>query len=425
MNGAILVGTLVAGKLHAEYIGDYDLSNSFRFGWLLVFAFVGMATAYAFGLPEKPSLKGIVLTSLASALVPPTAVALIQTVVGEFILPRFVLFVWIPIGLVVYLSAAIASRHFRQSNIGREGVVLLCNTQIAQLVRADLEIHSEIPSSIVATIDPMLVEPDELLIERTKSEGSLVVLGADSALNEEWLKALSMVHAEGVRIRTMSDFYDSYLGKVPIRDLELESLLFDVREVHHSFYGRASRAFDIVVGMIGLLFLSLVIPFVMLGNVLGNRGPLFYSQDRVGKGMLQFRILKFRSMVPGGGGTQWTSHDDPRITPFGRFLRLSHLDELPQVLNILRGDLSIVGPRPEQPHYVEELVREIPYYEVRHLVRPGLTGWAQVNYPYGADKVDAYEKLQFDVWYLRHQSLLLDITIVARTVRHVLGFQGR
>ena len=129
--------------------------------------------------------------------------------------------------------------------------------------------------------------------------------------------------------------------------------------------------------------------------------------------------------MPGGTSTDWTTTDDPRITRFGRLLRKTHLDELPQVFNILKGDLSLIGPRPEQPRYVEALSETIPFYGSRHLVRPGLTGWAQVNYPYGADEIDAYEKLQYDFWYLKHQRVLIDLKIIARTVRHVLGFRGR
>jgi lipopolysaccharide/colanic/teichoic acid biosynthesis glycosyltransferase len=190
-------------------------------------------------------------------------------------------------------------------------------------------------------------------------------------------------------------------------------------------YSRLSRLLDISVSFIGCLLLIAVIPLVFIGNFFGNRGPLFFSQPRVGKGLKNFDILKFRSMVVGTGASSWTTDDDPRITTFGRWLRKSHLDEVPQFWNILRGDLSIVGPRPEQPHYVEQLNEQIPFYRMRHIVRPGLTGWAQVNYPYGSNATDAYEKLQYEFWYLRHQGLGLDMKILARTLRHVIGFRGR
>ena len=130
-------------------------------------------------------------------------------------------------------------------------------------------------------------------------------------------------------------------------------------------------------------------------------------------------------MSPDGSISDWTADDDPRVTRFGAWLRRTHLDELPQVVNILRGDLSIVGPRPEQPHYVEELTEKIPFYNLRHLVRPGLTGWAQVKYRYGASHADALEKLQYEFYYLRHQGLALDLRIIGRTLRSVVGRDGR
>jgi len=158
--------------------------------------------------------------------------------------------------------------------------------------------------------------------------------------------------------------------------------------------------------------------------------PFGAGQDELGDALLlDVRragvFEKARTMIPGDSTNQWTSPDDPRVTTFGRLLRATHLDELPQAWNILRGELALVGPRPEQPHYVEELSATIPFYTTRHLVTPGLTGWAQVNYPYGSNHKDAYEKLQYEFWYLRHQQLSLDLKIIARTVRHVFGFQGR
>jgi len=164
-----------------------------------------------------------------------------------------------------------------------------------------------------------------------------------------------------------------------------------------------------------------------VANLVGNRGPLLYRQERIGKNGTPFAILKFRTMRPAqpGDSTDWTGELDPRITRFGHVLRRSHLDELPQVLNILRGELSVVGPRPEQPHYVEELSEKLPFYAMRHLVRPGLTGWAQVKYGYAGDERDALEKLQYEFFYLRRQSVGLDLRIVGRTLRSVIGGDGR
>jgi lipopolysaccharide/colanic/teichoic acid biosynthesis glycosyltransferase len=233
------------------------------------------------------------------------------------------------------------------------------------------------------------------------------------------------LHEAGVRVRTLSLFYEQWLGKLPLSELERVSLLFDIGELHRARYGRMKRIIDVLSALAGLAVLIVAVPFVSAGNRLGNRGPLLYRQPRVGRGGREFEILKFRTMRPDHGGSDWTSARDPRITPFGAWLRRTHLDELPQVVNILRGDLSVVGPRPEQPRYVEELTGKIPFYRLRHLVRPGLTGWAQVKYPYGANDLDAFEKLQYEFYYLRHQSLALDVRILGRTVRSVIGRGGR
>jgi lipopolysaccharide/colanic/teichoic acid biosynthesis glycosyltransferase len=228
-----------------------------------------------------------------------------------------------------------------------------------------------------------------------------------------------------VRVRTLTSFYEGWLGKLPMSELERTSLFFDIGELHRARYGRAKRLVDVPLALAGLVALGLVVPLVWLGNLAGNRGPLVYRQPRVGKGGGEFTILKFRTMRSAEGeSTTWTAADDSRVTPLGKLLRRTHLDELPQVVNILRGDLSVVGPRPEQPHYVRELEAKLPFYRLRHLVRPGLTGWAQVNYGYAGDERDALEKLQYDFWYLRHQSLSLDFRIVGRTIRSTLGGPG-
>jgi lipopolysaccharide/colanic/teichoic acid biosynthesis glycosyltransferase len=178
---------------------------------------------------------------------------------------------------------------------------------------------------------------------------------------------------------------------------------------------------------VGVAALVVVTPFVAIGNCLANRGPLLFRQSRVGRHGREFAIVKFRTMRPHDGTVpdEWTTTNDPRVTTFGRFLRSTHLDELPQAVNIVRGELAVVGPRPEQPHYVEELSQKLPYYGLRHLVRPGLTGWAQVKYGYAGSARDALEKLQYEFFYLGHQSIWFDARIVGRTVRSVVGTQGR
>ncbi|QXC61701.1 sugar transferase [Aquihabitans sp. G128] len=270
---------------------------------------------------------------------------------------------------------------------------------------------------------------EQLLHDR----GSVIVLDREALNDERVVAQAAALHEAGLRVRTLLQFYEEWLGKLPAAELERASLLFDIGELHRSRYGRFKRLLDLLWGAFLLVPLVVAVPFVLLANLVGNRGPMLYRQTRVGRGGVPFEILKFRTMVvrpdvPSAegavGASEWTAQDDPRITAFGKVLRASHLDELPQALNILRGDLSLVGPRPEQPRYVVELSEKLPFYGMRHLVRPGLTGWAQVKYGYAGNEDDALEKLQYEFFYLRHQGLRFDARVIGRTVRSVTGTMG-
>jgi lipopolysaccharide/colanic/teichoic acid biosynthesis glycosyltransferase len=187
------------------------------------------------------------------------------------------------------------------------------------------------------------------------------------------------------------------------------------------------RVTDVTAALVGLAALALVLPWVALANRLGSPGSLFYRQVRVGRGGRRFAIYKLRSMVPdaeAGTGAVWAAQDDSRVTPVGRWLRRTRLDELPQMINVLRGEMSIIGPRPERPEFVEQLAQEIPFYRARHGLRPGVTGWAQVQYAYGRTIEDARIKLEYDLYYVRHASPLLDLQILFRTVAIALQMKG-
>lgn len=418
----LLGASIFLGMIHADFIGDYDFTSSSRFPWILTHAAIACLVGYSSGLPDRISMAPIAV----SALVPSLLFAVVQTSAGEFFVPRFFLLLSIPVNVGIFVVASLVNRAVRKSSADRERIVLLCTEEQARQVQEDVDYHTEIPCSIVETFD-IAASPDPRgVLDQIRRHGpTTVVYSADSSEDAKVTAALTEIHLWGLRVRDLTGFYDEYIGKVPIRELASTAILFDLREVQHPLYSRVSRILDILFGVIALVLLIAILPLVWLGNALGNRGHLFFAQKRVGKGMKIFNIWKLRTMVPGDSTNQWTAPDDPRVTTFGRFLRATHLDELPQVWNILRGDLALVGPRPEQPHYVEELSATIPFYTTRHLVTPGLTGWAQVNYPYGSNHKDAYEKLQYEFWYLRHQKLSLDLKIIARTVRHVFGFQGR
>lgn len=184
---------------------------------------------------------------------------------------------------------------------------------------------------------------------------------------------------------------------------------------------------ETLISVIGLCIGTLLIPFIVLGNALGNRGKLFYTQERVGKNGQIFQILKFRTMINNAesNGAVFSGYNDNRVTPFGKFLRKTRIDEFPQFVNILKGEMAVIGPRPERPFFVKEIAEIMPFYETRHVIRPGLTGWAQVNYSYGESMDDSLIKLQYDLYYIKHRSIFLDLNIVIKTFSTILFYRGQ
>ena len=222
----------------------------------------------------------------------------------------------------------------------------------------------------------------------------------------------------------LAAFYERVFQKVPLDDLE-ETWFLENIEGAGRYYDSLKRAGELVFALfIGIVLLPVEVLIAILVK-LTSRGPIFIRQKRTGKNGTEFTLVKFRSMValsPDGqaeiNGAQWSSGgNDKRITPFGKFIRASHLDELPQLWNIIRGDISFVGPRPERPEFVPKLKEQVPYYEIRLLIKPGVSGWAQINYRADRDLADVRQKLQYDIYYLKNRSFVLDIAIVLKTLK--------
>ncbi len=258
---------------------------------------------------------------------------------------------------------------------------------------------------------------------------SALVLAITHEVNGELLQILMDCLELGVEVIPMPVLYEQLTGRVPIE--HIGDNWYVAMPIQHpgsgALYPLLKRLMDIVLASIGLLFLGLATPFIALAIYLDSPGPIFYTQERVGKGGRIFKVYKFRTMVPDAekGKAVWARENDPRVTRVGRFLRKTHVDEFPQFLNILKGEMSAVGPRPERPEFVEELAREIPFYRVRHAVKPGMAGWALVKYGYASSKEDAAIKLQYDLYYIKHQSLWLDVVILIKTIVDTLTLRGR
>jgi sugar transferase (PEP-CTERM system associated) len=241
------------------------------------------------------------------------------------------------------------------------------------------------------------------------------------------LPQLLSCRLRGVQVLDLPHFFERATGQVPVESLQASWLIFG--EGFRQDWGRnaVKRAFDVIAS---LLLLVPGLPVMLATAILirlESPGPVLFRQERVGLGGCSFTVLKFRSMrhnAEPDGRPQWARSDDPRITRVGRFIRRTRIDELPQVINVLKGEMSFVGPRPERPYFVAQLTQQIPFYGARHTVKPGITGWAQVRYSYGASVEDAAKKLQFDLYYVKNHTLFLDLLVLIETVRVVLFAEG-
>lgn len=232
----------------------------------------------------------------------------------------------------------------------------------------------------------------------------------------------------GIEVVDAPSFYESAMHKLLIENISPSWFIFSHGFKVNWMLRLCKRTFDLSAASVGLICLSPLVPLIALAIRLDSPGPTLFRQVRVGRGDKPFVLMKFRTMredAEAGTGAVWSQVNDPRITKVGNFLRRSRLDEIPQLLNILKGDMSLVGPRPERPEFVSELKERIPYYSERHYVKPGLTGWAQVLYQYGSTVEDAIEKLRYDMYYIKNISIILDLYIVLKTFKVVLLGKGR
>jgi sugar transferase (PEP-CTERM system associated) len=330
-------------------------------------------------------------------------------------------------GAMGALAGTMTVRVSLRAVVGEPVPVLLIGDGVkARAVAKAIEEGGEGAFRVVAMVDPRRegVGPLDEMAVRLKAE--YVVQAADDMRGANWVGALLRCRLRGMRVYDAAGFCERVLRRIPVQFLRASDFAFADELTQSPLRRACKRVFDIFVASLLLLLTAPFLVLVALAIKLDSQGPLFYRQERVGLDGKSYWLWKFRSMRTDAEkeGAVWARANDDRVTRVGRFIRKARIDEIPQVLNVLVGHMSFVGPRPERPVFVEQLKKQIPFYGLREAVKPGITGWAQICYPYGASVEDARNKLEFDLYYVKNGSLFLDLGIIFHTVRHVLLGRG-
>ena len=273
---------------------------------------------------------------------------------------------------------------------------------------------------------PPMGDVGQYLTQYEQNLDAIILRESNQELPTAVAQRLMELHFSGVPTYTLELFHEIYWRKIPLYRLNQTWLFQEGFQIaREPVFERLKRISDLALASLGLILALPFLPFVAALIWLGDRGPVFFRQPRVGKNRVHFDIVKLRTMTVGSGGADYTGVNDSRITAIGRFLRATRIDEIPQLWNVFTGDMSLIGPRAEWVKLVEDYEKKIPCYHFRHLVKPGITGWAQVNYPYGANLEDTLRKLEYDLYYIRYFSFVLDASIVLKTIHIMLFGKGR
>lgn len=332
---------------------------------------------------------------------------------------------------------------FLASNRFVQNVVLVCDSgQVEELI-SGLE-NSDPHYRIVAYVNSekdhnnlleyhfvQHIHTDDLVSFVNENNLFEIVVASQNAedITVELYQNLLHLLESGTTIREYTQVYEDKMQRIPVHHITRDFYKFFPfnRSNNNQLYLLNLKIMEILISIFGLLVGLSLLPFILLGNAIGNKGKLFYTQERVGKNGQIFQILKFRTMVNNAEKDVaiFSSPNDKRVTSFGKFMRKTRIDEIPQFINILKGDMAVIGPRPERPFFVKEIAEIMPFYETRHVIKPGLTGWAQVNYSYGESIDDSLIKLQYDLYYIKHRSIFLDINVAIKTISTVLFYRGQ
>ena len=394
------------------------------FFWLVVFFIAGL-----YELRLARNNIGFYNTILRTLIINiGLAVAFFYFIPYFGITPKTNLFLNLGIFTIFFLTWRNLYNHLIKSSALLNNVLIIGeNTEIEQINRI-VKNNPQFGYRIIKKIEPKDIRtPFDLLEMVTQRNIKTIVTAIDPHQDTRLVQSLYQCLPLKIHFSDLPSFYEKILGKVPISSIGEIWFLENLTESQKNFYEAIKRALDMIGAFIFGIISILFYPFIIIAIKIDSRGPIFYTQRRIGLDGQIFKVIKFRSMIEDAekDGAKWADQQDHRITKIGRLLRKTRLDELPQIWNILVGQMSFIGPRPERIEFVQQLEKEIPYYQIRHIVRPGLTGWGQVNFHYGACVKDSIEKLQFELYYIKHRSFILDLSILLRTIKIVLIGGGR
>ncbi len=303
-------------------------------------------------------------------------------------------------------------------------VLILGRSDLTPLLRQEIEGRPQLGYKLIICEDI----PDDLKIYCVERKIDILIIANEARKDQEISKKIFDCLSLGIDVFPLSGFFEQITNKIPVEFIEHDWFLENLSENSKKAYEITKRAMDVILAIIGLIVSLIFTPFIALIIKLESPGPIIFKQVRTGKNGKTFLAMKFRSMIDKAekNGPEWAQKNDARVTKFGKILRKTRLDEIPQLVNILRGEMSFVGPRPERPEFIEILTQEIPFYEERLLTKPGLTGWAQLKGPsYGGSKEESLEKLKYDLYYIKHRSFTLDVSVILKTLRLVVGGKGQ
>lgn len=445
----LLLGALPLALYINNFVSIIELAaipDNYLLIYSLVFALLGQLTSLALGLYNsklRVNFRGVIRRLLMCVAVAFFMLAILNPLYGKNALPMEILAMASSLTFIVISSFRYLTFNIDFFGFNKRVILVLGAGERASIIERRMRRDVDRQNFSVHGYIIMNGDAEEGIKEETRIDlqGSLVhysldnsideiVVASDERRNNIPIDELFACKIRGIEITEILDFIERETGQIAV------NLIYPSWVIYSNGFASINHLRNtldwIFNATMAFVLFTLTWPIMLLTAILikldeGITAPVFYSQERVGLDGEPFNIIKFRSMRLDAEkfGAQMASEDDPRITKIGNILRKYRIDELPQIYNVMRGDMGFVGPRPERPEFVQSLIKNIPYYNERHNVKPGLTGWAQLKYPYGASEADSLEKLKYDLYYIKHRSFLLDLLILVRTVEIVLFGKGR